>query len=140
MYLCIYLFNYTFIHLGSTYIILYIYISNDSASDKPECDQAWPPLPMRYATHFCSMTSWQAVDHTSMSRVSLNLLDIVNLCDKLPAIQDRGTVPVGRSGGPLGICPDRCNSHTTKSQCKGTQRRGMWLQCGLILAPVDRMA
>ena len=75
-------------------------------SDKPEYDQAWPPLPMRYATHFCSMTSWQAVDHMSMSRVSLNLLD------KLPAIQDRG-----RSGGPLGICPDRCNSHTTKSQC-----------------------
>mmetsp|Transcript_33659 Transcript_33659/g.72580 ORF Transcript_33659/g.72580 Transcript_33659/m.72580 type:complete len:270 (+) Transcript_33659:257-1066(+) len=45
---------------------------------------AWPPLPMRYATHFCSMTS----------------------------------VPVGRSGGPLGICPvDRMASKPACSTC-----------------------
>ena len=69
---------------------------------------------MRYATHFCSMTSWQVVDWQESPWY--------RRCDKLPtAIQDRGTVPVGRSGGPLGICPDRCSSHsshTTKSQCK----------------------
>lgn len=84
----------------------------------------------QWTTQVCQESPWISL---------ISSIYVINF-QQLSAIQDRGTVPVGRSGGPLGICPDRCSSHTTKSQCKGTQRHGMWLQCGLILAPVDRMA